>query len=249
MNGKPPSHPELLDWLAAELVDQNWKMKPIHRLIVTSATYRMASSMAAEEANQIDADNQWLWRQNSRRMEAELVRDAALYLGGALDVTMYGPDLDPAAGFTSGRRSIYFRSSKEKKMTFLATFDSANPVECYRRAESISPQQSLAMSNSPLILAQSRRMAKQLKDSSESTEQFIDLAFRQILCREVTGPERDECLRFLDSQTASLANAAALTAFSGPADETSKPSADPRLRAHENLIHVLFNHNDFVTIR
>lgn len=77
---------------------------------------------------------------------------ATLHVAGMLDKTMFGPDLDPDAGLTLGRRSVYFRTSKEKKMTFLSTFDSPNPVECYQRAESISPQQSLAMSNNPLTL-------------------------------------------------------------------------------------------------
>jgi hypothetical protein len=172
MNGKPASHPELLDWLAIELMESGWKMKSLHRLIVTSRTYRLASSAAASSSDvatatsnaKIDPENRALWRQNSHRMEAEIIRDATFYVAGQLDTTMYGADLDPAAGLTLARRSVYFRTSKEKKMTFLSTFDSANPVECYQRAESISPQQSLAMSNSPLTLAQSRILAGKLSE-------------------------------------------------------------------------------------
>ena len=168
MNGKPPVHPELLDWLACELMDNGWKMKPLHRLMVTSNAYRRASAPSAEDRMvasgnaAVDPENRQLWRQNSYRMEAEVVRDATLHVAGQLDKSMSGPDLDPGTGLTVGRRSIYFRTSKEKTMTFLSTFDSPNPVECYQRAESISPQQSLAMSNSPLTLGQSRNVAAKL---------------------------------------------------------------------------------------
>jgi hypothetical protein len=263
MNGKPASHPELLDWLAIELMESGWKMKSLHRLIVTSQTYRLASSAAASSSDvatatanaKIDPENRSLWRQNSHRMEAEIIRDATFYVAGQLDTTMYGADLDPTAGLTLARRSVYFRTSKEKKMTFLSTFDSANPVECYQRAESISPQQSLAMSNSPLTLAQSRILAGKLgeqvpADNSEETAvSFIGLAFRHVLLRDPTAEERTECLAFVKQQSERLAAGSALTSFSGGTANPVKPSADALRRARENLVHVLMNHNDFVTIR
>jgi hypothetical protein len=263
MNGKPASHPELLDWLAIELMESGWKMKPLHRLIVTSRTYRLASSAAASSSDvataavnaKIDPENRALWRQNSHRMEAEIIRDATFYVAGQLDTTMYGADLDPAVGLTLARRSVYFRTSKEKKMTFLSTFDSANPVECYQRAESISPQQSLAMSNSPLTLAQSRILAGKLSEqvpadnSEETATSFIGLAFRHVLLRDPTAEERSECLAFVKQQSERLAAGSALTSFSGGTANPVKPSADALRRARENLVHVLMNHNDFVTIR
>ena len=263
MNGKPASHPELLDWLASELVESGWKMKSLHRLMVTSRTYQLASSAGVSSADaevadsnaKIDPENRSLWRQNSYRMEAEIIRDATFYVAGQLDTTMYGADLDPAAGLTLSRRSVYFRTSKEKKMTFLSTFDSANPVECYQRAESISPQQSLAMSNSPLTLAQSRILAEKLSeqvpadDSEETAASFIALAFRYVLLREPTAEERSECLAFLKQQSERLTAGSALTSFSGGTANPVKPSADALRRARENLVHVLMNHNDFVTIR
>ena len=93
LNGKRPTHPALLDWLAVELVDHGWRMKPIHRLIVTSTAYRMASTPSAAEANrQRDPENLYFWRQNVRRMEAEIVRDSTLAVADALDPTMFGPD-------------------------------------------------------------------------------------------------------------------------------------------------------------
>jgi hypothetical protein len=261
MNGKPASHPELLDWLACELMDNGWKLKPLHRLIVTSEAYRMASASSATDHETSAADrtrdpeNRFLWRQNSYRMEAEVIRDATLHVAGQLDRTMSGPDLDPASGQTLPRRSIYFRTSKEKKMTFLSTFDSANPVECYQRAESISPQQSLAMSNSPLTLAQSRITAGILSQeiTAESVEnadrQFITQAFWRVLFRQPTEAEVVECVQFLELQTEQFASSKSLTAFVGESSNPVKPSSDPSQRARENFVHVLFNHNDFVTVR
>jgi hypothetical protein len=261
MNGKTASHPELLDWLACELMESGWKMKPLHRLILTSQAYqRMSSptaneiSIAAENAAK-DPENRLLWRQNSYRMEAEIVRDSTFHIAGQLDTKMYGPDLDPNTGLTVARRSVYFRTSKEKKMTFLSTFDSANPVECYQRAESISPQQSLAMSNSPLTLAQSRILAGRLSErlaaepATNTADRFVSLAFQQVLNREPKEEELQECVQFLQKQSERYSSGVALTAFAGNGDNAVKPSADSIGRARENLVHVLMNHNDFVTVR
>jgi hypothetical protein len=259
-NGKPSPHPDLLDWLACELMDNGWKMKPLHRLIVTSDAYRRASSPSADQREDAaknaaaDPDNRQWWRQNSHRMEAEVVRDATLQVAGKLDATMFGQDLDPNAGLTLARRSIYFRNSKEKKMTFLATFDSPNPVECYQRSESISPQQSLAMSNSPLTRMHSRHVAaflsEQVKESppEDASRLFVTRAFQRVLNREPQAGEVSECLAFLRQQADQFASAR-LTAFPGVAETAVQPSADAEQRARENLVHVLFNHNDFVTVR
>ncbi|MDP1561458.1 MAG: PSD1 and planctomycete cytochrome C domain-containing protein [Pirellulaceae bacterium] len=261
MNGQPPIHPELLDWLACELMENDWKMKPLHRLMVTSEAYRRASSPTADQHDvasinvSVDPDNLQLWRQNSYRMEAEVVRDAMFHVAGKLDTTLFGPDLDPNAGLTQGRRSIYFRNSKEKKMTFLSTFDSPNPVECYRRAESISPQQSLAMSNSPLTLSQSRVVAANIREqmaaapSDDSNQQYVTLAFERVLNRQPSVAEVTECVAFLQQQTNQFSNAASLSAFPGTVETPVKPSTDAAQRARENLIHVLFNHHEFVTVR
>ena len=118
-------------------------------------------------------------------MEAEIVRDATLHVAGSLDLTRGGPDLDPNQGLTMPRRSLYFRTAKEKKVEFLSLFDSPNPVECYRRSESIAPQQALAMANSTLTLAQARLLAKTISDSvgkdstDDSNRPFIADAFRE----------------------------------------------------------------------
>lgn len=267
MNGKPPTNQALLDWLAVELMAPasgypGWRVKPIHKLIVMSRAYRLASTAQIQDPKSktqnlaIDAENVYYWRANVRRMEAETVRDATLHIAGSLDTTRGGPDLDPNFGLTNSRRSLYFRSAKEKKVEFLSLFDSPNPVECYRRSESIAPQQALAMANSTLTLAQARILAKKINDSrsdasgdNRSSHRFIENAFVRILCRQPTSEELESCLEFLDQQSSALSDTKALTPFfSGPA-ATVAPAGDPQQRARENLVHVLFNHNDFITVR
>jgi hypothetical protein len=255
INGKRPSNQPLLDQLAIELMENGWRMKPIHKQIVMSRTYRLASSVGANEqlaANaQIDPENSYYWRANPRRMEAEVVRDTTLFLAGSLDLTRGGPDLDQASGLTVPRRSLYFRASKEKRMEFLSQFDSANPVECYRRSESIVPQQALAMANSTLALAQARVLAKKLAAGPSAAEpaKFVDVAFQHVLCRGPTDAERTTCLEFLTEQATQFATGKPLTGFATGPEASVPPSADPQQRARENLVHVLLNHHDFVTIR
>ncbi len=254
-NGQPPTHPELLDWLAVELVEGDWRMKPIHRLIVTSAAYRMDSAATSEANLAGDPENRYLWHANPRRMEAELVRDSTLHLAGSLDLAIGGAELDQHAGLRVPRRSLYFRSSKEKKMTFLDMFDRANVTDCYRRSETVVPQQALAMVNSSLTLAEARRLAGtlaaelQTQATPDSQQAFIATAFERILCRPATAEERDACLEFLADQSARLGDSQALVSFTAGDENPVKPADDPYQRARENLIHVLLNHNDFLTIR
>lgn len=257
LNGKAPTHPELLDWLAVEFMENGWRMKPIHRLIVLSESYRQGSfSKPSENQNRSrDPDNHHLWRANPRRLEAEAVRDATLLVSGSLDLTQGGPELDEATGMDVPRRSIYFRNSKEKKMTFLDTFDRPNVVDCYRRSESIIPQQALALANSPLSLTQSRRLAGKLTDEVASLPQdrqataFISAAFERVLNRPPTTAETEECADFLVVQAAKLREQTSLSQFSGGVAATIPPSAAVEQRARENLVHVLLNHNDFITVR
>ena len=254
-SGKPPSHPELLDWLAAEFMRQGWSMKAMHRLIVTSAAYRMRSSGGASMAgNQVkDPDNVQLWRMNVRRAEAEVVRDSVIHVGGGMDWTMGGPELDQGAGETAFRRSVYFRHAKEKLMEFTRTFDGPGVTECYRRAESIVPQQALAMANSVLVKTQSRRLAQALGAALEETaagdEPFIRAAFARILGRTPSPEESAACRRFLEEQTRLLADPSRLTSATAGDAAAVAPAKEPRVRAKEGLILALFNHNDFVSIR
>lgn len=233
-DGARPSHPALLDWLAAEFIARGWSMKPIHRLLVTSSTYRMASTV--DEANaKADPDNIRLWRMPSRRMEAELIRDNLLYVTGNLDAAMGGADIDHQHAMTSKRRSIYLRCASEKEAEFLRIFDGPTVTECYQRNSTVMPQQSLALGNSELTLAQAKLLAKRVHDeSAQGDESFVRNAFARVLARVPTADELQTCLAFLGrTEVASVTGA--------------EPAAIPRAR--ENLILVLFNHNDFVTIR
>jgi hypothetical protein len=257
-NGQRPTHPELLDWLAVELMDSGWRLKRLHRLIVTSQTYRLASTADEQSANlAIDADNAYLWRMNSRRVEAEIVRDSVLAAAGELDLSVGGPEIDQSQGEISKRRSIYFRHAHEKQMPFLKLFDPPSVTECYRRDESVVPQQALALANSKLALEQSRvlagklvtQLAERSGDARGLNEHFVDAAFEQTLTRLPTPAERSECLKFLDQQADRLANAKQLTSFAESGQAKIQPAADPAQRARENLVHVLLNHHEFVTIR
>ncbi len=257
LNGQPPSHPELLDWLAVEFMHNGWSMKTLHRLIVTSQAYRMHSATLGTPTKNrhIDPDNRFLWRMNSRRMESEAVRDSLLLVAGQLDLTLGGPDLDADSGLTSYRRSIYYRHAPEKFMTFLQLFDSASTNECYRRSETVVPQQALALVNSRLSIEQSRRLAQTLNKqaghqaSPESQDRFLELLFERVLCRPPTEKERSTCREFLAAQTKRLSDPKKLTTFASGPKVSVKPAAEPYLRARENLVQVILNHNEFITIR
>jgi hypothetical protein len=247
LGGKPPSHPELLDWLAVRFIEDGWSTKKLHRLLVTSQAYRLGSQAATDSPNLAkDPDNRWLWRMNTRRMEAEVVRDSLLAVSGSLDPTFGGPILDIKLGQTSHRRSVYFRFNTEYKVLFIDQFDAPSPTECYERRESVVPQQALALSNSALALNQSRQLATRLASQKDD---FLMAAFEQVLGRPPSAAEHSRCERFLREQAELLAKPGRQTPFPPSPDEVLPPSADPVQHAREDLIHVLFNHNDFVTIR
>jgi len=247
-----PEHVELLDWLAAELRERDWSMKHIHRLIVTSEAYRRSSSTTdAELASRnlaVDAENQLYWKANLQRLEAEVIRDNVMYVANQLDLTQGGPDIDFRQGETVRRRSLYFRHAYEKQMTMLTLFDAASPTECYRRSESILPQQALVLSNSDLALTMSTELATQLHAVYEKDEEFIDALFIKTLTREPSEEEIATCSEFLTAQEQRLSQKDKLTAFHAGKQKTTLPQ-DPRLRARANLVHVLMNHNDFITVR
>ncbi len=244
LNGKTPTHPELLDWLAAELMDNEWKMKKIHKLIVLSSTYRM-STHSDGAALKHDPNNHYLWRMNSRRMEAEVVRDSILHLSGQLDLTRGGPELDEDQGQTIYRRSMYFRNTPNEKVKLLEVFDGADPNSCYLRKESVVPHQALALMNSDLAQSSARVLAESLKTAGDD---FIVSAFETILTRKPTKEELKLCQSFL-SEHATLLNDDSSDRFAPTNERTRPPSNTPEIRARENLIHVLLLHNDFVTVR
>ena len=262
-NGRRPAHPALLDWLAAELMEPSqsidgesanpqaarpWSMKHIHRLIAMSHTYQMGSGYDAASAA-IDPDNRYFWRTTPRRIEAEAVRDSVLHLAGGLDRTQGGPELDHHKAMQIPRRSIYFRHAPEKQTQFLHLFDMAAPTECYLRRDSVIPQQALALANSELTVTQSRRLARTLSQQVEETgDDFLEAAFLQVLGREPGSEEKAECEAFLAQRQKQVAESESSDA-TNDRDEVHRPAADPRLRARENLVHVLLNHHEFVTLK
>ena len=250
LNGRQPTHPELLDWLATELIANDWRMKPVHRQLVLSATYRMASQLpiatpdAVSRATAVDPDNQYLWRMNSRRMEAEVVRDSVLSIASRLDRTMGGPEIPESDGEKNLRRSLYFRHTPNEKMLMLEVFDVADPNACYRRKESIVPHQSLAMMNSGLVLDSARTLATELADEHD----FVSAAFTAVLSRLPTAEEASRCNAFLQQHVV-LLQETPRQPFPAGGSATQPAATDLVVRAKQNLIHVLFLHNDFVTIR
>jgi hypothetical protein len=232
--GSRPSHPALLDWLAVEFMENGWGMKHLHRLIVTSDAYRLSSSSAgASPQNKIDSENRCYWRMNPSRMEAQVLRDSLLSLAGELDPKMGGPPV-PVQDETSRRRSLYYVHSNNDQQKFLGTFDDASVRECYRRSESIVPQQALALSNSKLTLTTAARVNDRLhqKLGKMSDADFARAAFEAILSATPTPDELAACEEALREWRA-LAK--------------SRPDAVRRARGH--LIHALLNHNDFITVR
>ena len=242
-SGENPTHPKLLDWLAVELMENNWSMKHIHRLIVTSNTYRMSSRPGEDHANlAIDKDNRFWWKFERRRLEAEIIRDNMLAVSGQLDTTIGGQVIDPKKEAESRRRSLYFSIYPEAggTMRFMTLFDPPDACDCYRRTRSIVPQQALAMFNSELALKQANELAAKLSTviakQSESDDKvaFVQAAFEQVLCRMPSSDEKQACTEFLAKQCELY--------------ENSPNKENQVLRASESLIRVLLNHNDFVTI-
>jgi hypothetical protein len=227
----------LLDWLAVELMENGWRMKHIHRLIVLSNTYRMTSSSgnAGSATASADPDDKYYWRNIPIRMEAQAVRDSLLFLAGELDLTRGGPPI-PVGDESSKRRSLYFVHSHNEHQKFLSMFDDASVLECYRRAESIVPQQALALENSALATAAARKIATKIAAANPglTDRQFIRLAFLTVLSVEPTAEESDSVLESL----------AALTEL---AQRKNRANVEEYVRT--SVIHALLNHNDFVTIR
>jgi hypothetical protein len=234
---KAPPMQDLLDWLAVDFQENGWSMKHLHRLIVTSQAYQRSTGIrdADEGTVKIDTTNQYYWRRMPVRMESQIVRDSVLHLAGVLDAKMGGPTENPN-GKNVRRRSLYFTQSRDDRNAFVAMFDDADIQRCYRRTESIVPQQALAMANSQLTLEMARKIAA--TTSADETVQadgdsaFVLAAFELLLARKPTSDEVAECLATMKQLRESLAE-----------------RADTDQRAQTAIVHALLNHNDFVTIR
>ncbi len=224
LRAKKPLHADLLDWLAAEFMEHGWSMKHLHLTIVTSDAYqRTSSTLDADSATvERDAANKYYWRMIPRRMESQIVRDNLLHIAGTLARELGGPAVDSQKRST--RRSIYFRHGRDDVNQFVSMFDDADFLQCYRRFESVVPQQALALANSALSLESAAKIAERL--NGKTKEDAVIAAFEMILSRRPDHYEIAECESFLRK----LEKAG---------------SKDLNTR----LVHALLNHNDCVTIR
>jgi cytochrome c553 len=199
--GEKPTHPELLDWLASELIRNGWRLKSIHKLIVMSATY--AESSARDERKEAkDRDNHLFWRRPVLRLEAEAVRDSLLAVGGMLDTTMYGPGtLDEV----SRRRSIYFTVKRSKLIPMLQVFDAPESLVSLgeRPATTIAPQALLLMNN-PHVRSWAHGFARRIAPTEATPiDDVIAAGYRIALTREPTRQELTDSTAFVKSQLAS----------------------------------------------
>ena len=257
--GGTPEHAELIDWLACELVDHNWSLKHLHRLIVTSAAYRMDSTLAGASAELArDPDNRHWWRRTPIRVESQVIRDTLLAHAGRLDTTHGGPTVGSSDQAQSRRRSLYFHHSNNDRNLFLTTFDEALVKECYRRETSIVPQQALALLNGRLVGDCAPDIARNLAATSPdpSDEAFVRHAFDQLLGFEPGPAELQaalEALRGPFARSAGEAGGKVGPATGASAVKAQKTQAqaqqDAPMPARAQLVWSLVNHGDFVTLR
>lgn len=231
-----PDHMELLDWLAAEFMESGWSMRHLHRLLVTSEAWRRSSSnLDADPATlAADPDNRFYWRAHPRRMESQVVRDSVLQLAGQLDPASGGPPAPVDGG--SLRRSLYLTHSRDDEDRFLSMFDNADILQCYRRSESIVPQQALALANAAISIDMAAHVARRLEEGNDASgrRDFVRAAFGLVLGRAPDQEETDACLDYWNAMEQL---------------ESVRAAPDPGALVRARLVHALFNHNDFLTIR
>ena len=194
-SGALPTHPELLDWLAAELVKNGWKLKPIHKLLLTSATYQQ-NTVADAAKEKADPENKLFARRTPRRLEGEALRDSVLAVTGALDRKMYGPGTKSES---SVRRSIYFTVKRSQLVGSMVVFDLPEPLvsQPVRPTTTVAPQ-ALFLMNAPQVREWSKTFARRL-DSEPNTEAKVRRAFLLAVGREPSAVEKQQSLEFLAS--------------------------------------------------
>jgi hypothetical protein len=242
--GERPTHPELLDYLAGEFIRQGWSLKQMHRMIVLSQAYRMASRSDAK-TEEADPQNRLLHRMNVRRLESEAVRDTILAVSGKLDRTLYGPSVLPyltefmegrgrptSSGPLdgNGRRSLYIGVRRNFLTPFFQAFDYPTPFSTMgRRTVSNVPAQALALMNNPFVVEQTTVWAKRLLSQPGTAAERVNGMYDTAFGRPPTEAERADALAFVAQQEKEY----------GAAD-------DPR--AWADLCHVLFNLKEFIYV-
>jgi hypothetical protein len=199
IQGAKPSHPELLDWLAGELIRGGWRLKPIHRLLMTSQTYRQ-SSAGSEVKAQRDPNNSLLSRHVPTRLEAEAIRDTLLWITGALDTTPFGPGtLDES----SRRRSIYFTVKRSQLIPAMQVFDAPEPLvsQSTRPATTVAPQ-ALWLMNNPKVREWASGWAQRTTHSpSLDASEWVTSAYQRALQRSPSPVELQASVGFVKEQT------------------------------------------------
>ena len=208
--GDPPSHPELLDWLAAEFMERGWSIKEMHRLLMTSEAYRMVSSYNDPASSTADPDNQLLWRYRPQRLEAEALRDSIMTVSGGIDLTVGGPPVFPHVPEeilkTSGkkghwdnhpdgpdvwRRSVYVYRRRSLGFPFFDIFDlpDQNQTAAARNVSTVATQ-ALTLMNNQFVLRQAELFAERLEQAAPGDlDQQVELAYRIALTRTPTAEE------------------------------------------------------------
>ncbi len=229
-NGSNPTHPELLDWLAGELIRGGWRLKPMHRLMMTSHAYRQSSAVSEAKA-QRDPNNSLVSRRVSSRLEAEAIRDSLLWITGALDATPFGPGtLDES----SRRRSIYFTVKRSQLIPSMQAFDAPEPLvsQGTRPATTVAPQ-ALWLMNNPQIRQWADHWAKEYAGPSADAARWLPMAYQQALQRPPNPTESKASLDFLARQ----------------ADRYRKAgTGHPEQRAATDLLHALLSLNEVIYV-
>ena len=264
IQGAHPSHPALLDWLASELIRQGWSLKAMHRLIVTSATYRQSSNHR-EDASRVDPGNRLLARQHRLRLESEVVRDVCLAASGLWNRTVGGPPVFPpqpqgssrlghsrrkwvaSQGADRYRRGLYTHFWRSTPHPALMVFDSPNGITtCTRRSRSTSPLQALTLLNDEAFYELAQGLARRvLREGPVRDADRIDYTFRVCLSRPPSTEESTRLQRFLDHQRNDLAQRPREARSLLPLDSDDE---DPQeLAAWTLLSSVLLNLDEFIT--
>ena len=197
--GDKPTHPELLDDLAARFIASGWSLKWLHREIMLSAAYQQ-SSKPRTDAVEIDAANQWLWRMNPRRLDAESYRDSLLQAAGLLKLEMYGPSVGLDA-LDNTRRTVYGRINRGSTSDILRLYDFPNPFQhSPARSLTITPLQELFVLNSPFMKQLSATLAKSVEQEADAAARVRGL-YRKVLSRDPSPAESKTALGYLNSAT------------------------------------------------
>ena len=270
MQGDRPSHPELLDWLAIELIDNGWRLKPIHRLIMTSATYRQDTTFDQANAD-VDPTNRLLWRRRPLRLEAEIIRDAILKVSGCLNEEMYGPGVKPwvhpdaiatgsmnkwPTGVVDGpktwRRSVYAYIRRSALIPMMEVFDGIDSTaSCARRMVTTIPPQALSLLNGRFVNDQMRHFAELVRSKAGAEpESWIRGSYVRALGRRPQPSELIASLSFLEKQAGLYRDSTNDEALDSAGEERQDTYLDlePEELALIDFCQVLINLNEFVYI-